>query len=312
MANFEKQTFFYRAAKIILPLILAAICLYYILTGFQWLEIWRTLRKINLLMFLASSISTTLIFWLLRTLRWAMLLKNEKLAISFFKLYLYTAVTIGFANFTPFQSGEALKVELLRKYGGERFSGYNYFFFEKLLDLLVISTLAAFGVLILFEFDIGNRLQLAIAGLIVGLAILTLALIVASKKTPEKLRIYRRVVPAQLSNLFSAVLLTLASWATMILGWKFIFQSAAIDLTIFQTTAIISLTTVIGVVSFVPGAIGVSEISIAAMLSQLGYEIVTAQTGAIMIALYSLVILILSAIHLIILKAVNAVKQKAI
>lgn len=254
-------------------------------------------------MFLVSSISTTLIFWFLRTLRWAMLLKNEKLAISFFKLYLYTAVTIGFANFTPFQSGEALKVELLRKYGGERFSGYNFFFFEKLLDLLVISTLAAFGVFVLFEFAVGNRLQLAIAGLIAALAILTLVFIVAAKRIPEKLQIYRRILPPQLNNFFFAFLLTLASWTVMIFGWKFIFQSAAIDLTLPQTTAIISLTTVIGILSFVPGAIGVSEISIAAMLSQLGYETVMAQTGAVMIALYSLVILILSAIHLIILKA---------
>ncbi len=289
---------------------MAAICLYYILTGFQWLEIWRTLREINLSMFLISSISTTLIFWFLRTLRWAMLLKNEKLAISFFKLYLYTAVTVGFANFTPFQSGEALKVELLIKYGGTRFSGYNYFFFEKLLDLLVISMLAAFGVFVLFEFDVGNRLQLAIAGLIAVLAILTCAFVFAAKRIPEKLQIYRRITLTNLDNLFSALLLTLASWTVMIFGWKFIFQSAWIDLTIFQTTAIISLTTVIGIVSFVPGAIGVSEISIAAILSQLGYEIVAAQTGAIMIALYSLVILVLSVVHLIILKAVNVFKVK--
>ena len=89
----------------------------------------------------------------------------------------------------------------------------------------------------------------------------------------------------------------------MIVGWKYIFQSAAIDLTILQTMAIISLTTVIGIISFVPGAVGVSEISIAALLSQLGFETVIAQTGAMMIALYSLVILILSVVHLIILKS---------
>ncbi|MCY7375353.1 MAG: flippase-like domain-containing protein [Pyrinomonadaceae bacterium] len=306
----KKGKFLLRAAKIILPLALAAVCLYYILTSFEWLEIWRTIRQINLSMFLAASISTTLIFWFLRTLRWAILLKNEKLNISFFKLYLYTAVTIGFANFTPFQSGEALKVEFLRKYGGGRFSGYRYFFFEKLLDLLTISTLAAFGIFVLFEFNLGNRLQLAIAGLIAVLAVLIFAFVIASKKFPEKLQTYRRIVPTQSSNLIFAFLLTLASWTIMIFGWKFIFQSAAIDLTIFQTTAIISLTTVIGILSFVPGAIGVSEISIAAMLSQMSYATVTAQTGAMMIALYSLVILILSSIHLIILKMAGAVKIK--
>lgn len=277
---------------------LGVVCLYYILTAFQWTEIWRALQKADVLLFLTSSITTTLIFWFLRTLRWSVLLKDEPLDVPFFKLYLYTAITVGFANFTPFQSGEALKVELFRKYGGTRLSGYNYFFLEKLLDLLVISTLAVFGVFYLFEFRLGNHIQLAIVGLIGFLIILTAAFIFAARKYREKLRNFQ----IDFSKLLWAFLLTLASWTTMIVGWKFIFQSAAIDLTIFQTMAVISLTTVIGIISFVPGAVGVSEISIAALLSQSGFETVVTQTGAMMIALYSLVILVLSVVHLIILK----------
>ena len=257
------------------------------------------MQKADIVLFLSSSILTTLIFWFLRTLRWKVLLKNESLDVSFFKLYLYTAITVGFANFTPFQSGEALKVELFRKYGGTRLSGYNYFFLEKLFDLLVISTLAVFGVLYLFEFRPGNHIQLAIVGLVGFLITLTTAFIFTVKKYRAKLRSFQ----IDFSKLLYAFFLTAASWTTMIVGWKYIFQSAAIDLTIFQTMAVISLTTVIGIVSFIPGAVGVSEISIAALLSQLGYETVTAQTGAMMIALYSLVILILSVVHLIILKS---------
>jgi uncharacterized membrane protein YbhN (UPF0104 family) len=295
----KKEIYLLRAAKIIVPLALGAICLYYILTGFQWTEIWQAIQKADVFLFLTSSILTTIIFWFLRTLRWSVLLKNEPLDVPFFKLYLYTAVTVGFANFTPFQSGEALKVELFRKYGGTRLSGYNYFFLEKILDLLVISTLSVFGIFYLFEFRLGNHIQLAIVGLIGFLIILTAAFIFAARKYREKLRNFQ----IDFNKLFYSFLLTLMSWTVMIVGWKFIFQSAAIDLTIFQTMSVISLTTVIGIISFIPGAIGVSEISIAALLSQLGYKTVTAQTGAMMIALYSLVILILSFVHLIILKA---------
>lgn len=278
---------------------MGAICLYYILTAFQWTEIWQAIQKADIFLFLTSSITTTLIFWFLRTLRWSFLLKNEPLDAPFFKLYIYTAITVGFANFTPFQSGEALKVELFRKCGGTRLSGYNYFFLEKILDLLVISTLSVFGIFYLFEFRLGNHIQLAIVGLIGFLIVLTAAFIVAAKKYREKLRNFQ----VDFNKLLYAFLLTLTSWTVMIVGWKYIFQSAAIDLTILQTMAIISLTTVIGIISFVPGAVGVSEISIAALLSQLGFETVIAQTGAMMIALYSLVILILSVVHLIILKS---------
>lgn len=295
-----------RTAKIILPLALGAVCLYYILTAFQWTEIWRTIQKADISLFLTSSILTTITFWFLRTLRWSVLLKDEQSDISFFKLYLYTAITIGFANFTPFQSGEALKVELFRKYGGTRLAGYNYFFLEKMLDLLVVSTLSVFGIFYLFEFAVGNHIQLAIIGLIGFLIIFTAAFIFAAKKYRRKLRNFQ----IDFVKFSYGFLLTVASWATMILGWKFIFQSAAIHLTIFQTMSVISLTTVIGIISFIPGAVGVSEISIAAMLSQLGYEVITAQTGAMMIALYSLIILILSVVHLIILKITKPENQK--
>ena len=131
-----------RAAKIILPCLLGSLCLYYILISFQWAEIWLILRRTDVLIFLVSSVTATLAFWFLRAVRWAYLLRGERLSISFFKLYLYTAVTVGFANFTPFQSGEALKVEMFRKYGGNRLSGYTFFFFEKLLDLAVVALLS--------------------------------------------------------------------------------------------------------------------------------------------------------------------------
>ncbi len=282
------------------------ICVYYIVKAFEWTAIWETLRTVNMPLFLASSVLTTLVFWFLRTLRWMVLLKDETLKISLSRLYLYTAITVGFANFTPFQSGEAFKVELFRQYGGERFSGYNYFFLEKLLDLAVIASLSVIGVFVLFEFANDNRLQLAIVCLIATLLILTLAIVLILKKRAAS----GRGVAPKFVNLGGAFLLTLTSWAVMIFGWHLIFKSARIDLTLLQTSSVISLTTVISIVSFVPGAVGVSEISIAAIVSQLGYETIAAQTGAILIAIYSLVILILSFVHLLILKLLNFVAAK--
>lgn len=302
----EKKSFLLKILKIALPTILGAICLYFILVGFEWTAIWRALQTIDIWLFLASSIVSTLLFWFLRTVRWLIFLRGKLLDVSFFKLYLYTAITIGFANFTPFQSGEALKVELFRKHGGERFSGYNYFFLEKLLDLATVAALAFLGVFVLFEFGADNRLQLLIAAFIGGLLILAAAVVFVLRKSAAR----RRETPIDYKNLFYASAITVASWTTMIFGWKFIFQSAAIDLTILQTAAIVSLTTIIGIISFVPGAIGVSEISIAAMLSQIGYTEVQAQTGAIMIAIYSLVILVLTVFHLLILKTLNFEKNE--
>lgn len=300
----DKNIFFRRTAKIILPSLLAIICLYYIFTRFHWAEIWRILRSADVSTFLVSSISATLLFWLLRALRWAYLLRGEKIVVSFFKLYLYTAITLGFANFTPFQSGEAFKVEIFRKHGGRRLSGYVFFLFEKLLDLSVITLLSLIGAFTLFEFRLVENLQFMIIGLVIALVI-SAATVFFLAKRQEKIYSFRREALPNMRTLTVAVLLTLASWAAMILGWKYIFQSVNINLSMLQTAAVISLTTVIGILSLIPGAVGVSEVSVATFLSFLGYENSIAQTGAVMIGIYSLVILALTGIHLVILKGFN-------
>jgi uncharacterized membrane protein YbhN (UPF0104 family) len=294
-----------RAAKIILPSLLGILCIYYIVVSFEWAEIWLILQRADVLTFLVSSVSATLAFWFLRAARWAYLLRDERLAISFLKLYLYTAVTVGFANFTPFQSGEALKVELFRKYGGRRLSGYTFFLFEKLLDLAVIALLSLIGIYALFDKAFIENTTLVIAGLVVALIISAATVFFLAQKWQAKIYAARREVLPDVQTFVVAFLLTLASWVAMIAGWKYILQSGGISLSVLQTTAIISLTTVISIISLVPGAVGVSEVSIAAFLSQIGYETSIAQSGALLMGIYSLMILVLTAVHLVLLKTID-------
>lgn len=311
LTNLFNNSLFCRAVKIVLPGALTAVCLYYILISFEWTEIWRILQRADVSTFLCSSILATLAFWFLRTLRWAFLLRNDDLDISFFKLYLYTAIMVGFANFTPFQSGEALKVEMFRKYGGGRLSGYTFFFLEKLLDLLVISLLALIGVFNLFEFGSNANLKFIVFGLTIGLTILATATLFLTKRWREKLNTFDRAELPNYKTFAVAFLLTSASWAAMIFGWKYIFQSVDVNLTMLWTTSVISLTTVISILSLVPGAVGVSEVTIAALLSQLGYENSIAQAGAVVMGIYSLLIFALAFIHLIILKVLGLAESKA-
>lgn len=300
-----------RAAKIILPCLLGSLCLYYILVSFQWAEIWLILRQTDVLTFLLSSVLTTLAFWFLRSVRWAYLLRGEQLDLSFLKFYLYTAVTVGFANFTPFQSGEALKVELFRKYGGARLSGYTFFFFEKLLDLAVIALLSLTGIYTLLGAAFPVNTPLVFVGLTTVLLLSAAAIFFLARRWQAKIHAARGAVLPNVQTFAVAFLLTLASWATMIMGWKYILQSGGINLTVLETTAVISLTTVISIVSLVPGAIGVSEVSIAALLSQIGYETSTAQSGAMLMGIYSLIILVLTAVHLVFLKILNYADNRA-
>ena len=89
-----------------------------------------------------------MLYWMIRALRWHLLLKRTGTIVPFFDLYMCTAVSLSFSIFTPLQSGEMLKVELLRKYGMiRRFPGYGSFLVERALDLATVVTIAGISLL---------------------------------------------------------------------------------------------------------------------------------------------------------------------
>ena len=122
-------------------------CIYYMFRFFQWKSIVQVLLQVDLLWLLGAGSSTILIYWLLRTVRLFFMLKAIDVHIHFFRLYLVGSTSMAFAVITPFQSGEAIKIELLKKSGDlDRIPGYAIFAAEKILDLIVVLFLAALSI----------------------------------------------------------------------------------------------------------------------------------------------------------------------
>lgn len=279
------------------------ICLFLVVKSFNWIEIWQSVQKVNYFLFFIASSATLLFYFLLRTLRWNLLLKDETIEIPFSKLYLYNAFAIGISTITPFQSGEALKVELMRKYGGKRLSGYAIFFLERIFDLLTVLGLATistafgldFGVKPIYLYLIGAFFLIALFLAVTGIFLLPFGVFQPLKSWLDENRKKKK-------NLFLVLLLTVLSWTTIILGWQLALAFFGITIGFLQSVAVVTITTLITIISFVPGAVGVSELSVAAILSGMGVETSVAQAGAIAIRAYALVILILTLLHWICLK----------
>lgn len=291
--------------KIIILFIAAAVacvCLYYVAISFDWQRIWQVLMRADWVLFGLGSILTLCSYWLLRALRWRTLVYDENARIPFAEMYLYTAVTTGFSTITPFQSGEALKVEWLRRHGVSRVTGYAAFAVERTLDLIAILILALIGL----NGELSRRLTPYIYSIILGLAIVCLAVLsvifFSSSSRLQALRAWigNRIV--RLDKLILITALTFASWLLVALGWKIALNSIAIDLNVGQTLVVLSMTTIAGILSFVPGAIGVSEVSSAQILIGFGYEAGIAQAGALILRGYAVMILALAAAHLIFLR----------
>lgn len=289
--------------KIFGALLISVGCLYYVAHSFNWEQIGESLQKANLPLFFSGAVTTLLLFFLFRTFRWYILLKSENLNVPFIKLYLYNAVSIGISNVTPFQSGEAVKVELLRKYGVARAAGYTIFFLEKFIDLAVVVGMGILGVSFGFDFGVSRVYFyiLAVALITVFSTILIIGFSLSYERL-DPIKILLRERWRRKRGLLTAVLLTICSWSVAVLGWKITLSSVSINIDFLQSISLVSLTTLLAIISFVPGAVGVSEISITAILTKMGVEISLAQTGAIALRAYALTLIVLTLVHWIVLK----------
>lgn len=289
--------------KILAAAFVGAACLYYVAGTFNWKQIGASLQNADLFRLVSGAIITLLAFFFFRTARWYVLLKSENLDVSFFKLYLYNSVSIGISNVTPFQSGEALKVEFLRKYGASRASGYTIFFVEKFIDLGTVAAMAIFGVSTGFDFGVPRVYFFVFAAVFVAVFFAAVRIVFSlpfERLNPVKTLLREKW--RQKSLLLAAVFFTVCSWSSAVFGWKIILSSVSINIGFLQAVSLVSLTTLLAIISFVPGAVGVSEIGITAILTKMGVETSLAQTGAIALRGYAVSLLVLALLHWIVLK----------
>ena len=283
------------------PIAVAFAAVYYIWNHFEWLQIFYILQNANLDLFLGWSIGTILAFFLLRAIRWQLLVDTINVRCgSFLHLYLCTSYCLALSNITPAQSGEALKVEMLRRVSGlQRFEGYACFAAERLLDIICVLQLAT-AVLIL---GVGRDLGLSVFILaLVVMAVIFSSIAVAFLLTrvgPWKSRAKAMLGkfatnPARLALGWS---LSMGSWLVVVLGWGACLSAVGISLSFVQLLFLTSSVVLVNIFSFIPGGLGVSEVTTAILLGNLGIPSSIGQAAAIAIRAYGLATLILGLLH---------------
>jgi len=216
--------------------------------------------------FINISVLILLIFviFIIRTIRWMWYLKSIHVNLSFKDAYLITVPSIAVALFTPAQSGDLLKIEFLKKRKNIlRRDSFSTIFVEKLMDLLLIFIifLIAISYFSLRSLNI-NYFTITVAVLIgiIIFSILTYFLY-------QKYEIMKPIVEntkkilKDPKTMTYALILTLLYWIATGLNWWYVAKVVNVDVTFFQILAVMSISTIIGLVSFVPGALGVMEYS---------------------------------------------------
>jgi uncharacterized membrane protein YbhN (UPF0104 family) len=252
---------------------------------------------------------TIVLYWVVRALRWRVLLKKVGVEVPFLDLYMCTAVSLSFALFTPVQSGEALKIELLKKHGMMgRSPGYGSFFVERVADLFVVVIIAAVSMAVKFSYLLRSNVAYIVLAVLAGLVvlgILALRRMNYGGKVGEFIN-HIRSCTRDFWTLAVVLLLTCLAWSLVGISWLFFLRGISIDLSFAGTMALMSIVTIINILSLIPGGLGVSEVGVAKILIDFGNTAAAAQAGALIIRSYGILAAILGAVHLLLWTAARA------
>ena len=304
-----------KLSSIILSGVIFFLCTYYVIRYFQWSAISQLLVHVDWKLMPITVIVTILFFWLFRTMRWFILLKAAGIKVNFFYLYLVSSISVAFAIITPFQSGETLKVELLKKIGIlERVPGYGIFVTERILDLIIVLLMAMLNIVFGASKFLDRGIMFSAFGLIL-ICFLIFFIIVRQVSPDNAVGRFFQPFNQCVKNgkiLASVVILTIGGWFFIVMGWYASLRSISISINLLETTAMTAVTTILGIISLIPWSLGISEISIFSFLSYLKKDIPLAQAGALMVRVYGIVTLILGFVHFLVWKFSNTGKQKPI
>jgi uncharacterized membrane protein YbhN (UPF0104 family) len=279
--------------------IVLAASAWYIWRTFQWRDLGQMLGHVNLTCLLAGGGLSIAAFWMLRTLRWYILLRRTDTRVPLLDLYLCTAAALGFTLLTPLQSGEMLKVELLKKRGLiQRSLGYGSFLVERALDFGALLAMACASLLTIdilpdrrYVFALwGGFVLVCVTG---GIVLTRLELI----GWPRRLREHMRLCVGDLPTLALAAAITCVSWASVAFSWQIFLYSAGIAIGFTKGVALMSIVSAIGILSLIPGGVGVSEIGASQLLMHFGFPAATAQAGALVLRSLSVVAIAMGICH---------------
>ena len=287
---------------------------YYIRNTFEWRAIGSILRAVNLPWLIMGGGTSIMAYWLLRALRWHMLLTKMDVHIPFLDIYLCTAVTLSLSLFTPLQSGEMLKVELLRKYGMmERLPGYGSFVLERIVDLVVVLSMAA--VCLITTLRILPNQSYAY-GILIGLPVMLFLAWLGLRKSKLKGKLGELVqhvmaCTTDVWTLAAVVLVTCASWCSVALSWQIFLSAGSVNLGFVHAMALMSVIALVNIASLIPGGLGVSEAGTAQVLTHFGVATAAAQAGALVLRSYSVVAIVLGLLHLWVWKLIRTARARA-
>jgi len=282
-----------------IAILVFAASIYYVASRFQWREVFTALFKVNFLKLIFLLSLGHFAYIVVRAWRWRSAVRHVIPQVAFLDYYWITAVVVSLSMLTPGRFGEALKIEVMKRRGLlGRLPGIGAFALERIMDLVMVSSMAAIG-LVFGDFAApypgwkAGAVVLAALGL---LALCGLLFFDPAGRTSHWLAQLRCGGSPKTWALMA--FLTFLGWVLVAVNWQISLSAVQIHLAFSQVLLLISLVTIGAVLSFISGGLGVSELVTTVVLTNMGVVAVTAQAGALILHAYGFIAILFGLTHL--------------
>lgn len=307
-----EQRFIRKIITITFAVVILVFCLRYLFLNFDWHEALTIVRRTDLLLFFGGGGIITLVFWWLRAMRLKVLLQQQSENVNFVDIYMFTAIALGFAVVTPIQSGEVIKLELLKKHVNlNRMVSYGFFTVEKVLDFL---TVVVMGIISIWASLKDSKWQSYAYCCIVLIALLFITVIIFQKmKLHGRFKEFIDNIKACLKDkktMMLVVSLTVLSWVAIVGLWMTCLHAVSLNISYLESMALMSMVTLVVFFSFIPGGVGVAEAGTAKFLMVFGYSEGSGLAAAVVLRVFMIFMVGMGFLHLVVWKFMTTSRQR--
>ncbi|MBI3561042.1 MAG: flippase-like domain-containing protein [Gammaproteobacteria bacterium] len=274
---------------IIISLLLAATLYLVIVISAGYQQIIQAIQRMNPLIWSILLLSS-LLNYVVRFIRWQFFLRQFGYQLPGLQHFVYYLA--GFAlTTTPGKAGEVIRSVLLHPRGVRFPHSIAAFFTERLLDIIVVALLAL-GTFSLFE-NYTFIVASVCAVLVVGLTLLRCRRCHAWCRAWQhrlhhtRLRRWLGVVVDLLGKsrrllawkiFYVGMGFGLLAWSLQGLAFSFLLQHFAVTVSLWAALGIYATSLLIGAISFLPGGVGSTEVTMYLLLKSTGVDDITAIT----------------------------------
>jgi glycosyltransferase 2 family protein len=272
-----------------LPIIGIAIFIY-LLIKLNISRVFTEIGNLNINYFLIALI-LIFIFFIIQTLKWFVIARKQRINVPFGEAFKINLIGNFYGFITPSKIGSVMRMDYLKKYGGDTGKGLSNFVVDKVLDLSSIFVL----VIVLGLAFYGEKIiPHAYFNLILGIFfVMILSFLFFYKKETSKpvLRfIYRKLVPNKMKEkgriifesfykdlpsfifLFFVFIINLIAWIVDYLAVYFLGLSVGIDIGFIPFLVILPISTLVAQIPITVDGFGTRELTMINLFALFGIE----------------------------------------